>query len=170
MATFTENALRCLDSDSCNGQNPYHCSPRWLIDSKSNRSSTCSMVISLRSLLKSIPGIADPLSSIIKQTVPFPISIWGTGTACLKRFACGQWTYCQPVGVRLICSACWRVSNASPSRSFLTDSISRIFARVSTPFSARRSNTRLFRSCRFWPPTSPVRDCRTFDSDLPGRS
>jgi hypothetical protein len=57
------------------------------------------------------------------RTVPVPSSIWGTGN--------GQFLRCQPMGVRLIRPACSRDSSASPRRSFLTDSVSRSFARVS---------------------------------------
>lgn len=57
------------------------------------------------------------------RAVPVPSSIWGTGN--------GQFLRCQPIGVRLIRPACSRDSSASPRRSFLTDSVSRSFARVS---------------------------------------
>ena len=77
-------------------------------------------MISRRSLSKSMPGMVIFLGS---RTVPVPFSIWGTGN--------GQFLRCQPMGVRRIRPACSRDSSASPRRSFLTDSVSRSFARVS---------------------------------------
>jgi hypothetical protein len=63
-----------------------------------------------------------------RKTVPFLLSLWGTGTA----FSLDQSRRCQPVGVRQSRPARSSDSSASPRRSFLTPRDSRSFARVST--------------------------------------
>ena len=76
------------------------------------------------------------------RTVPIPFSIGGTGN--------GQFLRCQPMGVRRIRPACSRDSSASPRRSFLTDSVSRSFARVSVASLARSASTWSWRRLCFW--------------------
>ena len=75
------------------------------------------------------------------RTVPVPFSIWGTGN--------GQSRRCQPMGVRRIRPDCSRESSASPRRSFLTDSVSRSFARVSVVPLVSNAITRSWRPVCF---------------------
>jgi hypothetical protein len=72
------------------------------------------------------------------RTVPFRISLWGTGTVPSD----DQSRRCQPAGVRPIRLACSSDSSASPRRSFWTARVSRSFVRVSTAPWARWSSTR----------------------------
>jgi hypothetical protein len=79
--------------------------------------------------------------SVCSGTVPVPFSIWGTGN--------GQFSRCQPMGVRRIRPACSRDSSASPRRSFLTDSVSRSLARVSVVPLVSNAITRSWRPVCF---------------------
>ena len=79
--------------------------------------------------------------------VPFPFSLWGTGTTLLD----DQFRRCQPAGVRQSRPARSSDSSTSPNRSFLTPRESRSFARVTvTPWprwSSTRSSRLRSRSC-----------------------
>jgi len=65
------------------------------------------------------------------MAVPFPF-LYRERERSVEIGGAGQWLRCHPADVRVILSACSRDSKASPSRSFFTASVSRIFARVST--------------------------------------
>jgi len=74
--------------DSCNGQLPYHCALDRFEGWNPSKLRTCSIVISARTLSKSTPREVVP-HSVTRQlgallTVPFPFSLWGTGTPILN--------------------------------------------------------------------------------------
>jgi hypothetical protein len=84
IATFTENERRPrLDVGSCNGQLPYHCAPDRFEGWNPSRLRTCSIEISVRTLLKSTPGMVVPDSATRRLgalwTVPFPFLSMGNG-------------------------------------------------------------------------------------------
>ena len=80
---------RCLDVGSCSRQLPYHCAPDRFEGWQPSKLRTCSIVISMRILLKSTPGTVVPrsvtgrLGALIDRSVPF-LSM-GNGNGPLDR-------------------------------------------------------------------------------------
>ena len=80
-----------LDAGSCNADNFRTIAPNRLKGWNPSRLKTCSIVISLRTLSKSTPAhgsssLRDETSWCV-TTVPFPLSLWGTGTILSNRSA-----------------------------------------------------------------------------------